>query len=407
MKVLLVCAAFPPYGKGGGPVASHMIAHALAEHNDVAVITVSDRYEQWQDGKIRVRSIGSPNIYWNYWKPHSVLAKILWHILENFNPRAFFRILKEIRREKPDILATVSVENVNVATWLAARLFGIPTVHFIQSYFLLCWRGSMFKKRKNCLDQCRFCKVVTIGRKRLSACVDLVAAEADATLKLHLDHGYFKDAASFVAPGILAKPPAIFHSDRRPDEPLRVGYIGILTFNKGVHLIARAARKLSSPDRINVIIAGDGDANYRNELTVEFRGIPTSFEGWVVPAQFYGKIDVLVVPSLWREPFGRVCIEAFAAGVPVVASNIGGLATVVKENRNGFLFSPDNLDQLATILESLIENRDQLQLLRTNCLVDAALYQADQVGPIIQEQFRRLRAQKKPAAATELDAHIG
>jgi glycosyltransferase involved in cell wall biosynthesis len=304
-------------------------------------------------------------------------------------------------------LATVSVENVNVATWLAARLFGIPTVHFIQSYFLLCWRGSMFKKRKNCLDQCHFCKVVTIGRKRLSACVDLVAAEADATLKLHFDHGYFKDAASFVAPGMLAEPPASFHSDRRPDEPLRVGYIGILTFNKGVHLIARAARKLSSPDRINVVIAGDGDANYRNELTAEFRGIPTSFEGWVVPAQFYGKIDVLVVPSLWREPFGRVCIEAFAAGVPVVASNIGGLATVVKENRNGFLFSPGNLDQLATILDSLIENRDQLQLLRTNCLVDAALYQADQVGPIIQEQLRRLRAQKKPAAATELDAHIG
>ena len=222
MKVLLVCAAFPPHGKGGGPAASRMIAHSLAEHNDLVVITVSDTYEQWYDGKIRVKSIGSPNLYWNYWKPHSRLAKVVWHILENFNPLAFFRILKEIRRERPDLLATVSVENVNVATWLAARLLGIPTVHFIQSYFLLCWRGSMFRQRENCSSQCLSCKLVTIGRKRLSLCVDLVAAEAASTLKIHFDHGYFKGAASFVAPGMLAGVPTSLRTDRRADGPLRV-----------------------------------------------------------------------------------------------------------------------------------------------------------------------------------------
>jgi glycosyltransferase involved in cell wall biosynthesis len=406
-KVLLVCAAFPPHGKGGGPAASQAIARSLAEHNDVVVVTVSDTYEQWQDGKITVKSIGSPNIYWNYWKTHSAPAKIVWHILENFNPRAFWRISKEIRRERPDILATVSVENVNVTTWLAARLHGIPTVHFIQSYFLVCWRGSMFRQRKNCNGQCLSCKLVTIGRKRLSARVDLVAAEADSTLKIHFDNGYFEHTASFVAPGMLAATSTSPRTNRRTDGPLRVGYIGLLTYNKGVHLIASAARKLSSPDLIDVTIAGDGEPAYRDELTAEFRGIPTSFEGWVKPADFYGKIDILVVPSLWREPFGRVCIEAFAAGVPVLASDIGGLATIVKDNRNGFLFSPGDTDHLAKIMNSLIQNRDQLQLLRANCLMDAALYRPDRIGAIIQEQFRLLRARKKLADAGRLDAHIG
>jgi glycosyltransferase involved in cell wall biosynthesis len=407
MKVLLVCAAFPPHGKGGGPAASQTIARSLAEHNDLVVVTVSDTYEQWQDGKITVKSIGSPNIYWNYWKAHSAPAKIVWHILENFNPRAFWRILKEIRRERPDVLATVSVENVNVATWLAARLQGIPTVHFIQSYFLVCWRGSMFRQRKNCNSQCLSCKLVTIGRKSLSVCVDLVAAEADSTLKIHIDHGYFRGAASFVAPGMLDGMPPMLRTDLPTNGPLRVGYIGLLTYNKGVHVIARAAKKLSSLDQIDIIIAGDGEPAYRDELAAEFEGIPASFTGWVAPADFYDKIDVLVIPSLWREPFGRVCIEAFAAGVPVVVSNIGGLATIVQDGRNGFLFDPGDADHLAKILDSLIEHRDQLRSLQANCLMDAGLYQIDRVGAIIQGQFRILKEQKNPTEPGKLGDRMG
>ena len=382
MKLLLVCAAYPPHGKGGGPVASQMIAHALAQRNDVTVITVSDRYEQWQDGPVPVRSIGSPNIYWNYWTPHSAFAKAIWHLLENFNLRAFFRIFKEIKRERPDIVATISIENVNVATWLAARVCGIPTAHFIQSYFLLCWRGSMFRQNENC-------KVVTMGRKRLSTCVNLVAAEASSTLKLHFDHGYFKNAASFVATGMLAEmpPPRITKAD---GSVLRVGYIGVLMANKGVHLIARAAKKLLDPSQVDVLIGGNGEAAYSNQLQIEFQGIPTSFEGWVSPEDFYRKIDVLVVPSLWREPFGRVCIEAFAAGVPVIASAIGGLATIIENNRNGFLFEPGDTDRLAGILDFLIQNRNSLVEMQANCLEDASRYSAECVGHIIEQQLQTL-----------------
>jgi glycosyltransferase involved in cell wall biosynthesis len=391
MKVLLVCAAFPPYGKGGGPAASRTIAHALAEYNDLTVITVSDRYEQWFDGDIKVKSIGSPNIYWNYWKPHSALAKLIWHLLENFNPRAFLRVLKEIDHEKPDILATVSIENINVATWLAARLRGIPTVHFIQSYFLLCWRGSMFRCRENCLNQCPSCRFVTFGRKRLSTCVDLVFAEASSTLKIHFEHGYFKGAISDVAPGMLANMLVTRRADRRSDQPLRIGYIGLLTYNKGVHLIARAVKSLARPDLINVVIAGDGEAAYRDQLIQEFRGLSVSFEGWVNPSDFYDKIDAIVVPSIWREPFGRVCIEAFAAGVPVIAANIGGLATIVKDKRNGFLFGPGDHDHLAKILESLVGDRQLLSELHANCLSDAQLYHVERVGLIIQQHFQALQ----------------
>jgi glycosyltransferase involved in cell wall biosynthesis len=372
-----------------------MIAQALAEHNDLVVVTVSDKYEQWNDGAVLVKSIGSPNLYWNYWEPHPAAAKIAWHLLENFNPRALFRMLKEIRQERPDIVVTISIENINTATWLAARLHRIPTVHFIQSHYLLCWRGSMFKQRKNCPSQCLSCKLITSGRKFFTRYVDSVTAEAEPTLKLHFDHGYFNSASSFVAPAMLETIDTVSRPSDRTDRPLKVGYLGRLTYSKGVHVIARAARRLPSPDQVEIIIAGDGDQDYRNELTVEFDGVPASFEGWVAPADFFSKIDVLVVPSLWREPFGRVCIESFAAGVPVLASKIGGMTSVVESNRNGFLFDPGDADQLARILESLINDRCQLRVLQSNCLEDAELYQVDRVGSIIQQELQKLVSSRK------------
>jgi glycosyltransferase involved in cell wall biosynthesis len=397
MKILLACAAFPPHGKGGGPVSSRMIAHSLAANNDLVVVTVSDRQEQWNDGELRVRSIGSPNLYWNYWEPHSTLAKMIWHTLENFNPRAFLRMIKEIRREKPDVIATISIENINVATWFAGYLCRVPIVHFIQSHYLLCWRGSMFRGRQNCAGQCRSCKIVTVGRKLLSSCVDCVTAEAQATLQVHFDHGYFRDATSFVAPAMLEETMPPPHIEEPAHGPLRVGYIGRLTYNKGVHVIAQAAKELAEPDLFAFSVAGDGDAAYLDELKTDFAGTPAAFLGWISPADFFENIDVLLVPSLWREPFGRVCIEAFAAGVPVMASNIGGLAEVVKEGYNGFLFQPGDANQLRELLERLAKNRDQLRLLRANCLTDAQLYQADRVGLIIQQQLLTIKERKRPA----------
>jgi len=140
MKVMLVCAAFPPYGKGGGPVSSQMLAHALAEYNDVVVVTVSDKYEQWMDGEIRVRSIGSPNIYWDYWKHNNALSKIVWHLLENFNPRAFSRLWKEMRAERPDILVTVSIETQTLRLGWRLGFSAFPLLtSFIAISSVLAW----------------------------------------------------------------------------------------------------------------------------------------------------------------------------------------------------------------------------------------------------------------------------
>ncbi len=69
------------------------------------------------------------------------------------------------------------------------------------------------------------------------------------------------------------------------------------------------------------------------------------FLGQVRASEFLSSVDVLVVPSLWHEPFGLVLCEAISAGVPVVASAVGGIPEVIQHGQCGLLF--DRADGVA------------------------------------------------------------
>jgi glycosyltransferase involved in cell wall biosynthesis len=71
----------------------------------------------------------------------------------------------------------------------------------------------------------------------------------------------------------------------------------------------------------------------------------------------YARCDVCVVPAIWPEPFGIVAVEAMAAGRPVVASAVGGLASTVIDGETGLLVPPGDPSALAAALERLLDDR--------------------------------------------------
>lgn len=88
--------------------------------------------------------------------------------------------------------------------------------------------------------------------------------------------------------------------------------------------------------------------------------------GWVRPEElpsFYQEMDVVVVPSTWIEPFGITALEGMASGLPVVASNHGGLQISVSHEETGFLFEPGNANELAQCLETLARDAPRRRLL--------------------------------------------
>lgn len=161
--------------------------------------------------------------------------------------------------------------------------------------------------------------------------------------------------------------------DRRNDSRyrFRVGYLGQIAPHKGVHVLVKAFHYLGVSERAcELRIYGDMDRfpRYAEQLRRLARGDPRiRFEGAVesqrVPEVLAG-LDVLVVPSIWYENSPMTILEAHAAGVPVLASDLGGMAEMVRHGVDGLLFRVGDARDLAARLRELIENPDLLPRLR-------------------------------------------
>lgn len=138
---------------------------------------------------------------------------------------------------------------------------------------------------------------------------------------------------------------------RTPDGVFRVGYVGRLVEEKGVRTLAEATRGMPATE---IVMAGDGP------LAAELRSEPhVRLLGWVSRTEMdrvWSQIDVLVLPSLtmgrkWVEQFGRVLVEAMAAGVPVIGSSSGRIPDTVGDA--GIIFQEGDAAALRVALESL------------------------------------------------------
>lgn len=181
--------------------------------------------------------------------------------------------------------------------------------------------------------------------------------------------------------------------------PLTFGFIGQITPAKGLHLLIGALRHLSAELPLRVDVWGDlrQEADYVRTLPeLDGRHPPLRFRGHFgrdQMAEVFSQIDVLVVPSLWYENSPLVASEAFAAGKPVIASNLGGLTEAVRHGINGLVFEPGDARALAACLRDLTVHPELIGRLRDGIPpvktiqeeVDAltGLYQATRAGGVV------------------------
>jgi glycosyltransferase involved in cell wall biosynthesis len=98
----------------------------------------------------------------------------------------------------------------------------------------------------------------------------------------------------------------------------------------------------------------------------------------------------VVVPSLWSEPFGLVCLEAMATGTPVVASRIGGIVDIVDDGRTGILTRAGDEREIAAALARLIGSPSLRARLGRAASLRAADFRAEAIVPRIEAVYRRL-----------------
>jgi glycosyltransferase involved in cell wall biosynthesis len=157
---------------------------------------------------------------------------------------------------------------------------------------------------------------------------------------------------------------------RTPSPELRIGYMGQIAEIKGVHTLIDGYRRadLGARARLDIWGHADRDPVYRDRLVtlagdrpdIRLRG---PFTRTALP-DVLADTDVLVVPSLWHENAPLVIHEAFAAGIPVVASDCGGMAEAVSDGVDGLLFERGNATDLARQLRRLVDEPGLLSTLR-------------------------------------------
>ena len=150
----------------------------------------------------------------------------------------------------------------------------------------------------------------------------------------------------------------------RSDNEFRIGYFARICPEKGLHLLVQAVRKIRKQHPDVKLIAGgylgSRDAEYFDRVTRAAEDLGDSFEYIGSPAdqsmkaRFLRGLDVLSVPAPYKEPKGIYILEALACGVPVVQPAHGAYPEMLASTQGGLLFEPENVDDLAEKLISLI-----------------------------------------------------
>jgi glycosyltransferase involved in cell wall biosynthesis len=230
-----------------------------------------------------------------------------------------------------------------------------PVVVTLHNYRLLCLPATFLRDGSTCED----CLGRTPWRGVVHRCYrDSAAGSAAlaASLTLHRGMATFRGVAAFLAVSEFVRAKHIeagFAADRIRVKPNFVGalprragageyflFLGRLSPEKGLDRLIDVWHDVSA----RLVIVGDGPERERLEAaapdTVEFRGAVAPDQ---VPA-FLERARALVLPSICYEGAPRTVVEAFAAGVPVLANRKGALPTIVSDGATGVLVDPERPD---------------------------------------------------------------
>lgn len=197
-----------------------------------------------------------------------------------------------------------------------------------------------------------------------------------------------------VRAGVPAKKIVVIHTGiALPDTPpvrkttrneFVIGHMGAFTAEKGQDVLIAAAASLP---QANFILAGEGA-----RLADLRRGAPSnvSFPGFIADhGAFFSSLDLFVMPSR-SEAWGLAALEAMAHGVPVVASNIGGLREIVDPGRSGWLVPAGDPSALANTIRELAADRELLHRAALAARERAAQFSAETMAEQTERFYRSL-----------------
>lgn len=425
MRILVVVHGFPPFAQGGGEIYAHAHARALREqHGDEILVLTREQDPNRAEYDVRTEYRDGLRIVWvnNTFRRtrsfeetyrNDAIGAVASRVIDEFQPDVAH-------------IHHLTCLSTTIVRSLAERR--IPRFVTLHDYWLICHRGQLLDVDYRVCDGpepsgCHACLGATGGAgtagflgaaalrvlerrlpatpaRHLRSLAGRMATRvfspgaADDQARRRLEHmrAVSADVTHFLAPsrhmrdrfvqfGVVPERITVSrygfdHTPfrrigRTPSTRLRLGFLGSLMVSKAPHVLLEAVGRLT-PGAVSIDLFGarsayHGDDRYRRQLEPLLKQDGVQEHGAIAHdrvAQALAAIDVLVVPSIWPENSPLVIQEAFLAGVPVVASRIGGIPEVVEDGRNGLLFRAGDADDLARVLTRLLREPDLLEALR-------------------------------------------
>ncbi len=291
-----------------------------------------------------------------------------------------YRDLKDlIRKERPEVAHFHNIWYlISPSAYAACREAGIPVVQTLHNFRMFCANGLFMREGRvceECLGKMPW-RGIAYGCYRNSRLYSIPVAVSEA---FHRAKGTWTEKIDayialtefgkqkFVQCGLpeekIFVKPNFFEGDIRGATAEDYGiFLGRLSAEKGLDTMLRALRNLGKASPVMVKIAGDGPSRRRYEGTTEEWGLRNvEFLGGMAHADcmdLLARARFLVMPAICYENFPMAVVEAFACGKPVIASNLGAMASIIRDRETGLLFQPGNPEDLASKMEWMIENRD-------------------------------------------------
>jgi glycosyltransferase involved in cell wall biosynthesis len=326
MKILLINNLFPPYSRGGAERIVELMAAELKNlGHEIAVITTKpyrdgQGFEISQNGT-SVYRLSSRYLDLSHWP---LVLRPLWHLYNAFDFSKANAINQIIKNLRPDLVIAHNLLGIGGLTAASLRNHKIPYVQILHDIQLLHPSGLMFFGKENILDS-----LSAKLYQKLNRCLfknpDLVISPSTWLLNLHEHYGFFKKSKKLVLPN----PSAVISEATRRDDGKTVLFIGQIDEYKGILTLLEAWKSVGDP-QAKLILAGDG--RLYEQLKSDNQDARISYLGRQSREQIntlLASSSLLVVPSLCYENSPTVIYEAATYGLPVIASDIGGIPELV------------------------------------------------------------------------------
>lgn len=322
MNIILVNTLYYPYKIGGAEVSVQILAESLIEkRHSVTVVSIHEHNERKDTEHNGVKIIYLPysNIYWGLsLTKRNPLSGILWHLIDLYN----FKIAKEfeniIMDVKPDIVHTNNLSGISCAVWQKAKKYKCRVIHTSRDYYLIHPNCKLYKNGSEMSVKSIEVSLWSLSKKILGKNVDVYVGISNYIKDKHIEAGFFKSTEKYTIYNSV-KSNVILDLTAANDK--RLGFIGRLTYEKGFDQFCKLAQ-LNKTKKF--IAAGEFD---KNSASLKQLALDSNVEllGYCPVDDFMQKVDIIILPIKWQEPFGRAVVEAIFAGKVVLTNRVGGI----------------------------------------------------------------------------------